>query len=212
MGRRCVWVLGTGCWGLPSAGCYWVLLSLAPSWLDRRAPAGHCAQSALGWLHTCGAAASLCGKDPRALASPHTSHRCMPAPVAPCPAPQVCGVFIQSTDNEARRRDHLEGKQYLGGWVGASWVGPGCGGAIAFPFAACKWNVRLESTAVAVSPFEAATTRRLCFQGTRRGHPSWCGAAPKACHPACLRPPFPLPLPLPLPLPSLHPRRLAGHP
>ena len=28
----------------------------------------------------------------------------------------VCGVFIQSTDNEARRRDHLEGKQYLG-WL-----------------------------------------------------------------------------------------------
>ncbi|GAB4817372.1 hypothetical protein N2152v2_004418 [Parachlorella kessleri] len=27
---------------------------------------------------------------------------------------EVCGVFIQSTDNEARRRDHIEGKQYLG--------------------------------------------------------------------------------------------------
>jgi len=26
----------------------------------------------------------------------------------------VCGVFINSTDNEARRRDHLAGKQYLG--------------------------------------------------------------------------------------------------
>uniref|UniRef100_A0A7S1SVQ0 Uncharacterized protein n=1 Tax=Tetraselmis chuii TaxID=63592 RepID=A0A7S1SVQ0_9CHLO len=26
----------------------------------------------------------------------------------------ICGVFMNSTDNEARRRDHLSGKQYLG--------------------------------------------------------------------------------------------------
>merc|ERR1712050_760849 len=26
----------------------------------------------------------------------------------------VCGVFINSTDNEARRADHYNGKQYLG--------------------------------------------------------------------------------------------------
>merc|ERR1712100_487974 len=27
---------------------------------------------------------------------------------------EVCGVFINSTDNEARRADHYNGKQYLG--------------------------------------------------------------------------------------------------
>eukprot|EP00210_Caulerpa_lentillifera_P004300 g4103.t1 len=27
---------------------------------------------------------------------------------------EVCGVFINSTDNEQRRRDHLNGKQYMG--------------------------------------------------------------------------------------------------
>jgi len=29
-------------------------------------------------------------------------------------APQVCGLFMQSTDSEARKRDHIEGKQYKG--------------------------------------------------------------------------------------------------
>ena len=32
------------------------------------------------------------------------------------PCLQVCGLFVQSTDSEARRRDHVEGKQYLGGY------------------------------------------------------------------------------------------------
>lgn len=32
-------------------------------------------------------------------------------------------MFIQSTDNEARRRDHLEGKQYLGEAAGSTLVG-----------------------------------------------------------------------------------------
>merc|ERR1711904_701226 len=27
---------------------------------------------------------------------------------------EICGVFINSTDNEARRADHYNGKQYLG--------------------------------------------------------------------------------------------------
>merc|ERR1711918_254738 len=27
---------------------------------------------------------------------------------------EVCGVFINNTDNEARRADHYNGKQYLG--------------------------------------------------------------------------------------------------
>lgn len=42
---------------------------------------------------------------------------------------EVSGVYIQSTDGEARRRDHVEGKQYLGGWVWGlrAGAGQGCG-------------------------------------------------------------------------------------
>lgn len=35
------------------------------------------------------------------------------SPTAGCPV-QVCGLFMQSTDSEARKRDHIEGKQYQG--------------------------------------------------------------------------------------------------
>lgn len=38
-----------------------------------------------------------------------------------CLCLKVCGVYIQSSDNEARRRDHVEGKQYLGGRVLGCW-------------------------------------------------------------------------------------------
>jgi hypothetical protein len=40
---------------------------------------------------------------------------------------EVCGLFIQSTDNEARRRDHIEGKQ-----VGLHGAGAGLAVALAF--------------------------------------------------------------------------------
>ena len=47
-------------------------------------------------------------------------HKKMTAPDRFMTVCEVCGVYIQSTDNEARRRDHIEGKQYLGvcGWEG----------------------------------------------------------------------------------------------
>ena len=47
-------------------------------------------------------------------ASQHASNL-WPAPHAhPSSPPQVCGLFMQSTDSESRKRDHIEGKQYQG--------------------------------------------------------------------------------------------------
>ena len=48
------------------------------------------------------------------LVSMSSRHSCLQPSCAPPAVCEVCGVFIQSTDNEARRRDHIEGKQYLG--------------------------------------------------------------------------------------------------
>eukprot|EP00873_Tetraselmis_striata_P045870 jgi/Tetstr1/466134/TSEL_010697.t2 len=41
-------------------------------------------------------------------------HRAATEPERTMTVCDICGVFINSTDNEARRRDHLAGKQYLG--------------------------------------------------------------------------------------------------
>mmetsp|Transcript_40314 Transcript_40314/g.95794 ORF Transcript_40314/g.95794 Transcript_40314/m.95794 type:complete len:322 (+) Transcript_40314:134-1099(+) len=43
-----------------------------------------------------------------------TQYRQLTQPERTMSVCEVCGVFINSTDNEARRRDHLAGKQYLG--------------------------------------------------------------------------------------------------
>lgn len=100
--------------------------------------------------------------------------RCAP-PLPRCHFPRqvcdVCGLFIQSTDTEARRRDHVEGKQYLG-WLAIRQklaelgerqaAGAGGGGGSVGPPAGHRWECRL-SAATRGAASKAVAIERCCM-------------------------------------------------
>lgn len=108
----------------------------------------------------CRPAGSLQGRLPCTTPAPGDSQCRLPCTTS---MPQVCGVFIQldTRDAEARRRDHVEGKQYQGEppcmrHLGYPWHGPG-----------------------------AISSRAGCVAPKPGGTLEWEGAGPATLSPTC---------------------------